>query len=139
MALTGSQTIVQPSVSTTASIYQPFSATQPALSTVVGSVNPLSSSGFAIQFQTSNLMLLPQSYVSGTPFSNTATYSNTTLAAFGWTAGTWASPVVNRSYTFTNGETVQILGVPEPSQLVLAAMGGIVLCVARRWKARPRA
>jgi hypothetical protein len=99
----------------------------PALSTLVGSKTAASSTGPQMTFQSNNLLLLPASYVSNSVFITTAVFENSTLADFGWTAGTYASPFVNRTYTLTNGETVQFVGVPEPSNLVLAAFGGMVL------------
>jgi len=51
-------------------------------------------------------------------------------------AGTYASPVVNRTYTLINGETVQILGVPEPSHLVLMAGIGAALGFRRLRKGK---
>jgi hypothetical protein len=99
----------------------------PALSTLVGSKTAASSTGPQMTFQSNNLLLLPTSYVSNSVFTTTAVFENSTLADFGWTAGTYASPFVNRTYTLTNGETVQFVGVPEPSNFVLAAVSGLLL------------
>jgi hypothetical protein len=93
----------------------------PALSTVSGTVTPSSTSGDVIWFASNNLLVLPQTYISGSPIFTTATYDNMTLADFGWTAGTYATPVINRTYTLVGGQTVQIVGVPEPSQVTLVA------------------
>jgi len=124
-------------------LYAPlFSSTQPNVSTTGSTVTASSSSGPYVGFSNSTFTLphgylgLPTSYVSGSLISNTSTFNSTTLAAFGWTAGTYGSPVVNRSYTLSNGETVQILGVPEPTHMVSVAGIGAALGAWRLRKLR---
>jgi hypothetical protein len=83
------------------------------------------SSGPGIDFQAaSGIYTVPASIGSGVPFGNSATYNNRTLADFGWTAGTYANPTVNKTFTLTNAETIQIVSVPEPTQMVSVAVVG---------------
>jgi hypothetical protein len=120
----------------------PFSSTQPNVSTTGSIVNASSSSGPIVGFSVntfstpSGYLGLEPSYVSGSLISNSATYNSTTLSAFGWTAGTYATPFVNRTYTMSNGETVQILGVPEPTHMVSVAGIGAALGAWRLRKLR---
>jgi hypothetical protein len=105
-------------------LYAPIAGSMSNLATITGTTEylPSSTSGGHVYWSTSSTALvLPASLGSGVPFGNSSTYSGRTLADFGWTAGTYASPVVNRSYTLTNGETIQILGVPEPTHMVSVA------------------
>jgi hypothetical protein len=127
-------------------VYAPlFSSTQPnvtTLSATAAAITASSSSGPILGFSVgtfgtpSGYLGLEPSYVSGSLISNSATYNSTTLSAFGWTAGTYGSPVVNRSYTLSNGETVQILGVPEPTHMVSVAGIGAALGAWRLRKLR---
>jgi hypothetical protein len=125
-------------------VYSPlFSVSQPDVSTLSGTaITASSSSGPYVGFSNATLstpfgyLALPPSYVSGSPISNTSTWNSTTLAAWGWTAGTYATPFVNRTYTMSNGETVQILGVPEPTHMVSVAGIGAALGAWRLRKLR---
>jgi hypothetical protein len=95
--------------------------------TTVSSTNIIAnvSSGPGIDFQAaSGIYTVPASIGSGVPFGNSATYNNRTLADFGWTAGTYANPTVNKTFTLTNAETIQIVSVPEPTQMVSVAVVG---------------
>jgi hypothetical protein len=125
-------------------LYGPvFSGSQSNLSALGSNLSASSGSGTYLGFNVNSTVLgsfgfiaLQDSVGSGVPFGNQATYNGTTLAAFGWTAGTYATPVVNRNYTLTNGETVQILGVPEPTHMVFVAGIGAALGAWRLRKLR---
>jgi hypothetical protein len=81
-------------------------------------------------------MWLPNSYTSNAPLSNSMTVSGS-LAGIGWsTAGTYASPVLNRSFTLDTGDTVQIFSVPEPTHMVFVAGIGAALGAWRLRKLR---
>jgi len=57
-------------------------------------------------------------------------------STFGWSsAGTYANPVVSGSWTLSNGETVQIYSVPEPTQMVFVA--GMAAALGA-WRLRKR-
>jgi hypothetical protein len=68
---------------------------------------------------------LDPAYVSGSPLTNTMFFEGFTMAGtfngFGWTAGTYQAPANNGLWVLSNGDTVQILGVPEPTQMVSVA------------------
>ena len=74
-------------------------------------------------------LVVPNNYVSGSSLSGTSTYSGQTLAGLGLTPGT-------HRWTWGSGANADFLEVdipgapvPEPSSLILAAMGiGVVGC-----------
>ncbi len=88
---------------------------------------------------TSVSLTLPQSYVSGAPFAGNQTYPGVSSlsTSLGWSdAGTWAAPVVNRTWNLPNGEVVQIFSVPEPTHMVFVAGVGAALGAWRMRKLR---
>ena len=73
---------------------------------------------------------LPSGYVSGAPLSSTSTWDNATFASLGLTPGTYV-------WTWTGGTDddsyeVVIGAVPEPSPLLLTALGLALTLLARR-------
>jgi len=97
-----------------------------------GSGLPVGTAGFN---NGSNTLDVSNSYVSGAQLTSSSTWANTTISGLGLTPGT---------YTFTwgsgsNADFLEvIIGVPEPSSLVLAgkALGVVGFCFAiRRWRA----
>jgi len=91
---------------------------------------PLTVTGDFVRFATrtsgSYSLQLDPAYVSGSPLSTSMFlegYNMTTgVPTLGWSsAGTYANPVVSGSWTLSNGETVQIYSVPEPTQMVFVA------------------
>ena len=92
-------------------------------------IEPVSTTGnnSLVRWSTANTnfsLTLPQTYVAGAPFAGNQTYTSVSSLSttFGWSdAGTWAAPVVNRSWNLPNGEVVQIYSVPEPTQMVFVA------------------
>ena len=65
---------------------------------------------------------LLDTYTSNAALNNSMTLENQTLSGLGWTtAGTWASPALNSSFTLANSETIQFVSVPEPTHMVSVA------------------
>jgi hypothetical protein len=99
-----------------------------SVSGVVSTVSASTASGDAFFFQSQQgNVVLPTTYVSDAAITNLATYNGTNLATtFGYsTLGTWASPVLERSYTLQGGNTIRVYSVPEPSQMLLLAGAGV--------------
>jgi hypothetical protein len=72
-------------------------------------------------------MSLPTSYTANAPLSTGLTVTGS-LAGLGWsTAGTWASPVQNSSFTLPSGDTIKFVSVPEPTHMVFVAGIGAAL------------
>jgi hypothetical protein len=95
-----------------------------------GPMFPDSGTGMTFGVQAArNELLVPINYVSNDPLSGTSTYSGQTLAGLGLTPGT-------HRWTWGSGANADFLEVdipgapvPEPSSLILAAMGiGVVGC-----------
>jgi hypothetical protein len=86
-----------------------------------------------------NQLYVPQGYVSGTPLSDTSTYSNQTFASLGVTPGTyewmWGTGP-NQNFTL-HIEGPGAAGVPEPSSLALLAAAVAGFALARFRKLRP--
>ena len=85
--------------------------------------------GFSIASTGTYSLRLDPAYVSESPLTNTMFFGGLTLSGsnntgFGWSAGTYQAPVINGSWVLSNGDTVQILGVPEPTQMVSVASIG---------------
>ena len=91
-----------------------------------------------------HLLYVPEGYVSGNPLSDTSTYDNQTFASLGVTPGkyewTWGT---GSNQNFTLDIEALGAGVPEPSSVVLFALGLVMLLAARRgqgdawaWKRR---
>lgn len=82
-------------------------------------------------------LIIPVGYVSGTFFSDSATWNDSTLSSLGLTLGSYL-------YTWGSGETagslqVDILSAPEPASLALLGFGVAGLGAIRRFRAnRPR-
>jgi len=76
------------------------------------------------------LLIVPLDYVSGTALSSSSTYSNSTIASLGLTAGSysWVLPSAD-TFTLTIGNAV-----PEPATLMLMSLGLGGLGFARRRK-----
>ena len=103
------------------------------------SINTSLTSGgfFQIGSVTSPTLYLPTTYVSNTPFSNSATWYGQTMSSWGWpTNGTWASPVTVGTWTTNNGDTFSVIAVPEPTQLVSVAAVGAMFGAWRLRKLR---
>lgn len=96
---------------------------------------------------------LPFEYASGAPMSNTTTWNGVSLADIGYSsAGTWASPVLEGTWTLHNpttgdptGDTIRIYSiysvpapvpVPEPSQAMMLAGAGLTFGAWRMRKLR---
>jgi hypothetical protein len=79
---------------------------------------------------------VPSSYVSGTPLTTGATWTNQTFASLGLTPGTyvwtWGTGSDADSYT------LQIGAVPEPSSAVLAVLGTVAVIAAYGWSRHRR-
>jgi hypothetical protein len=95
-----------------------------------------SGSGDKVQVEgAGNAVIVPGSYVSGNPLSDSSTYDNGTFASLGVTPGTyvwtWGSGVHADSFTLNIGAAA----VPEPGSLALLVMGlaglGMVLHTRR--------
>jgi hypothetical protein len=73
-------------------------------------------------------IIVPSGYVSGSPLSDTATFSNATFGSLGFTPGT---------YTYTwgtggNADSLTVTTVPEPSTWALCGVGGGLLALSLR-------
>jgi hypothetical protein len=119
----------------------PASATISGLGTI--QETPSATSGDYVIFLRSALpstgysLRLLDTYTSNAPLSNSITFAGFTLSSLGWsTAGTWASPVVNSSFTLANSETIQFVTVPEPTHMVSVAGIGAALGAWRLRKLR---
>ena len=82
-------------------------------------------------------IFLPQSYVSGSATSGTATWNNTTIAGLGLAPGTytytWGSGSSADSFTLNIGaSSPSVTATPAPSSLYLAAIALAILAV---WQA----
>jgi hypothetical protein len=78
-------------------------------------------------------LFVPGGYVSGTALSNTATWTNRTLANLG------LSPV-GSSFTYTwgsgaNADSLTVAVVPEPSSALLVGLGAVCVALMRRNRA----
>lgn len=95
--------------------------------TVLTQTNANSSSGSRIGFAFEPLgsvpvrFNLPNGYVSNSVLVGTATWTNTTLAAWGLTAGQTANFTMTTPATGNPTEVVSLIAVPEPTQLVAVA------------------
>ena len=95
--------------------------------------------GFGIEASFSSFgaptLYLPETYLSGSVISGSATYDNTTIAALGLAPGTYTYTATGVGNTFT----VNIGSVPEPSSLTTAStavglIGGLAVYRRRRNK-----
>jgi hypothetical protein len=91
--------------------------------TGAGSTPSTVRSGPIVTIQGNDALVLPQSYVSGSTFSSSATWSGSTYASLGLTPGTyvfsWGSGADADSYT------IQVVSpVPETSHTLLAGLAG---------------
>jgi hypothetical protein len=92
-----------------------------------GSATP--SSGTTPDFLfTAGHLLLPNGYVSGTPFTDSSTYTGATFSSLGLTSGTYTS-------TWDAGANSLVLTVPEPASLALFGGGMVGLLAFRRRRA----
>jgi hypothetical protein len=88
---------------------------------------PTTNSGDMVKFNIRNnptqyFLYVDPAYVSGSPLTNTMFFPGASMAStFGWSAGTYQAPASNGLWQLSNGDTVQILGVPEPTQMVSVA------------------
>jgi hypothetical protein len=105
-------------------------------------VNPTTNSGDMVKFNIRNnpanfFLYVDPAYVSGSPLTNTMFFPGVSMAStFGWTAGTYVAPASNGLWVLSNGDTVQILGVPEPTHMVFVAGIGAALGAWRLRKLR---
>lgn len=83
----------------------------------------------------SDVIDVPQGYVSGTPLSGTATWDSTTLAALGVTTGTytwtWGSGADADSLTLYAGVPAPS-SAPEPASVLELTLGAAALALFRR-------
>ncbi len=104
----------------------PFSFGPGSLS--FASISSGSSAGIS---RASAWILVPEEYVSGDFISNSATYSNQTLASLGLTAGSYTSTW--GSDETADSMTVNIVAVPEPATAGMMAAGvGLLLLRMRK-------
>jgi hypothetical protein len=77
---------------------------------------------------------LPEAYVSGSPLSDTATYTGETISELGLTPGdytwTWGSGPASDSFNLDIGT------VPEPTSVALFGVGGLALLARRQTRNR---
>jgi hypothetical protein len=85
------------------------------------------------------VVAVPAGYVSGTALSDTATFSNQTLASLGLTPGTY-------TYTFGSGADADSIvinigtaSIPEPSSLILGGIAAVGVMIYTRHKRGRRA
>jgi hypothetical protein len=77
------------------------------------------------------VLFVPSGYISNTPLSpSTSTYDNATFSTLGVTPGTY----VWTWGAFAPTEKFTLDVVPEPSSLLLLAMGAILLCAKQCWR-----
>ena len=91
---------------------------------LAGQTNANSNSGSSVGISVGALIFVPSGYISNTPLSpSTSTYDNATLSSLGVTPGTyvwtWGAFAPTQKFTLDV--------VPEPSSLLLLALGVILL------------
>lgn len=90
---------------------------------------PSSGTGPAFQFTNptggGSALIVPDTYVSGTPFTDTSVYTGATIASLGMTPGTY-------TWTWNGGADSLVLNVvPEPGSVALLAAGAMALLATR--------
>ncbi len=115
----------------TARLYTgPFSISGPLGSNLTTFAN--SGSGQLFGF-TGSFLVLPVSYVTGTPLNATATWTNTTIAALGLT------PSTSSTITWNAGaRSLTITVVPEPSTFVTGLLSACAIAMALHRRSRNR-
>lgn len=80
-----------------------------------------------------SFLVLPPSYVLGTPLNGTATWTNTTIAALG------LSPSTSSTITWNSGaRSLTITVVPEPSTFVTGLLSACAIAMALHRRSRNR-
>ena len=98
----------------------------------LGIGSPTSGSGDRIGLS-SNILILPDGYTSGSPLSATDTFAGQSFASLGMTPGTYV-------WTWGSGAsadslTIQVGAVPEPSSLVMLGTAIVAAAYRRRTRA----